>query len=370
MQNSKQSEALPKEQIHLNTVKSSWKTAQNSIYPHFEEDDNNRAVIHLLQLWAARHPDFETAAKGCNFSLGRGIALMGPFGTGKTVLMRILQRTLYYLQSPYQMQVRPMRTLVSEYEALLKNKVPMKESQLPAIRRHWFVDELGLTEREAINNYGPMFNVGDEVIGFRYDLFQQQQFLTHFTTNLTIDAMRSFYDGRTVSRLQEMCNFIPLSGTDRRINGKPVIKPAEQEAHAYTPEQKRQFTIAYYNSIPNYQVRFTDTGQLDVLLPAKMFQDLRAAGIIHLTDDQYNNTLKRAKAAVLQHCDQRIATSGDAAEVKASRNIKARISDGKPDKMDTMLIVAKARELALIDFFTHTPPATLQAKIAAHVAKL
>ena len=169
---------------NLNTVKSKWTLACNEVYPYFATDAENEDVITLLLLYIARDERFETAIPDKNYSLDKGLLLHGKPGTGKTILIRIMQRTLYYLRSEIQFKRLNMREICQDYQAS-GPAILMPEN------KHWFVDEFGLTQRELAQNYGNKIIVGDELIGIRYDLFQRG-YMLHLTTNLTEQQMIDF----------------------------------------------------------------------------------------------------------------------------------------------------------------------------------
>jgi len=61
-------------------------------------------------------------------------------------------------------------------------------------------------------------NVMGQIILMRYELFQNRQVHTHFTSNLTAPQIENYYGDRVRSRLREMCNWIKYksTSTDKR----------------------------------------------------------------------------------------------------------------------------------------------------------
>jgi hypothetical protein len=80
---------------------------------------------------------------------------------------------------------------------------------------HRCFDELGMEDPKS-NNFGNYRNVMTDIIVARYDMWRKYDMLTHITTNMGNDAIEAIYGDRTRSRLREMCNFIKLTGKDRR----------------------------------------------------------------------------------------------------------------------------------------------------------
>jgi len=185
----------------------------------FRVDDENREVVNLLYLYATRNPQFEQ--KG--YSLDKGLMLIGNVGTGKTGLIKTLQRFMLHKQEQLAFALKPAWEVaagfgIDGYEVFSRYR-----------KKHWCFDELGLVDKETIMHFGNKLNVSEMLILERYNLFTQG-YLTHFTTNLSDSRIKEVYDLRTYSRLKEMCNFLVLIGTDRRRTAVPrPLAPAGPE---------------------------------------------------------------------------------------------------------------------------------------------
>lgn len=193
--------------------------------PGFVADEHNKPILRLLYLYASRSEEFEREG----YSLDKGLLLYGNVGSGKTDLLRSLQRALWLVQSPIAFAYVNMKQVGEEfgtggYTAMHRYA-----------RRHWMFDELGQLEKETVGNYSNKVNVAESIILTRYEQFRYGH-LSHFTTNLTKDQMKEHYDNRVWSRLQEMCNMICVVGPDRRPIALPKVKHRNQEELQLLPD--------------------------------------------------------------------------------------------------------------------------------------
>lgn len=195
------------------------------LVPDFVIDEKNREAYNLLYYYLASHSNFENTEAG--HALGRGLLLMGQIGTGKTDLMRILQRCFNRLQDSRRFAYVSMIELARQY-AIQGPEVIDRYA-----KKNLYVDEFGLIDAannrkfESVSYYGNRVDVGELLVLNRYDEYKNG-ILTHFSTNLSGELLEKLYDPRTFSRLFEMCNFIPVTGSDRRKTAKPkppVIAP-------------------------------------------------------------------------------------------------------------------------------------------------
>ena len=155
------------------------------------------------------------AALWCG-ELRRGVALCGPTGSGKSVRLRILSRSL---------GVRMVHAV-----GLLD-----RLSRLEAGSQDWCaaigtggwnditnprwrdlaIDDLG-SEPESVSSWGNRRDVMERVLIERHMAFEEHGALTHFSTNLTWAQLADRYGSRAASRLQQMCALVPLVHEDWR----------------------------------------------------------------------------------------------------------------------------------------------------------
>lgn len=160
------------------------------------------------------------------------------YGQGKTlffeiVYSRVLRKSKFKMwKSTTAKELREV--YVKEGQEGLKNFITCK---------NLFIDDLG-DEEEKTKHYGDDMNVLRYVILKRYEMWLDKEYLTHLTTNLTIEEIAERYDGRVADRLLQMTEIVEfdfIQGSFRQIKTtrrltesekvKEVEKPKEQPKH-------------------------------------------------------------------------------------------------------------------------------------------
>lgn len=141
----------------------------------------------------------------------RGVLLLGPVGTGKTLCLKLvcaLLKTNYMTATD----------LICEFSRngadglwSLIRPVNLRDAKEMAI------DDIG-SERETVN-YGAPFPM-PEIIAHRYDVWQHYGIRTHFATNLAKDAMIARYGQRAYDRLRDMCEVVKVPGNTQSLRGQ------------------------------------------------------------------------------------------------------------------------------------------------------
>lgn len=181
-------------------------------------DEENKGVVNTLCMYFTGDKDFLKLRP--DFSFSKGILLIGPIGCGKTELMKICNENpkLSFAQHDCQDIVDEYTTkeigeeVFDKYCGNLANKSNDKYFGQPYLGR--FFDDLG---SESLGNHmGNVRNVMGEIIRIRHK--ELPRHFTHFTSNLDMDALKSFYGERAADRLKEMCNVIeyPATAKSRR----------------------------------------------------------------------------------------------------------------------------------------------------------
>jgi energy-coupling factor transporter ATP-binding protein EcfA2 len=168
----------------------------------FEVDEFNRELTRLLFSYATRDAYFSEQG----YSLDKGLLLYGNVGSGKTGQMKVLQRVFNLMQSPFAFAYTTVSAVADAFGDYGQ--------------RNWMFDELGRLDRETVAYFGNRVNVAESLIQNRYEFFSRG-YLSHFTTNLSLQEMQQSYDERVWSRLTEMCNLVKATAPDRRENAKP-----------------------------------------------------------------------------------------------------------------------------------------------------
>jgi len=147
----------------------------------------------------------------------KGLLLWGLQGRGKTLFLRLLTQNF----SPAARWTSALG-LVQEYQergaaALMAQMSRDDYDVTPDGYRQMMIDDVG---REPLGKrYGETFDVLAAVVDARYRAWQRYGYAaaTWFTSNFDGNEMATRYDGRTVSRLAEMCEVIELTGPDWRL---------------------------------------------------------------------------------------------------------------------------------------------------------
>ena len=188
---------------------------------NFKIDDSNIKVVSAMVAWINR--DEEELNKHFEGSIDKGWCLIGTVGTGKTVLMKVLNANLIYSKSflVYKMQ--------SIWEPAFGYAQKGHEALYRYFTGHWFFDELGLVEKETVTYFGNKLNVSATIIQDRHKSFIEKQLLSHFTTNMSLAQVGETYGDMVLSRLKQMCNVVAVLSHDRRLNATtPTIDPKKE----------------------------------------------------------------------------------------------------------------------------------------------
>jgi energy-coupling factor transporter ATP-binding protein EcfA2 len=177
--------------------------SQFEIYP------NDLELIYKLLVYAIG--DKENAERH-GISLRKGILLVGPIGSGKTCLLKLIS---YFFPRETQYQIKPTREISFEFEkdgfSVINqySKGSFFRYGNTLIPKVWCFDDLGLEQTPKY--YGNDCNVMAEILLARYDLFVSKRMMTHITTNLSASELESIYGNRIRSRMREMFNLVAFS---------------------------------------------------------------------------------------------------------------------------------------------------------------
>lgn len=164
---------------------------------------------------------------------GRGLWFEGPQGTGKTTLAMLVSK--HALAAGHSVAIYSVPRILAELRDTFDDDAEWGATEL--IDRLTEVELLQLDDLGAERTSAWVLEQLYSVINARYEA--QRAVLV--TTNLGIDELRDQVGARTVSRLTEMCDQIPLYGDDQRLTAgfskagaapavAPPASPAEPPA--------------------------------------------------------------------------------------------------------------------------------------------
>jgi DNA replication protein DnaC len=140
---------------------------------------------------------------------GRGLWLFGDNGTGKTTLAMLVSRTA--LDAGHSVAIYSLPRLLAEIRATFESD--SEGSYVGFLDRLARVDLLHLDDLGAEKTSPWVLEQLYAIVNARYEAERS----IVLTTNLVdADELAEQVGKRTVSRLEEMCEVIPLRGTDRR----------------------------------------------------------------------------------------------------------------------------------------------------------
>ena len=192
-----------------------------SIRSNFNIDDHNSNFFTNLIKYQFNDPS-------CEFDLNKGLLLHGNIGVGKTIAMMLFEKKLDIKYFPRRYKIVTCREVQMEfnksgYDSIQKysrdsfSKNYHGNGEMLDRNRPLTIcfDDLG-TEDSQAKHFGNSTNIMSEIILDRYEMFQRDKMITHFTSNLTASELKNKYGDRVVSRLREMVNDVVLGGEDRR----------------------------------------------------------------------------------------------------------------------------------------------------------
>jgi DNA replication protein DnaC len=143
---------------------------------------------------------------------GRGLWFMGPVGTGKTTLAMLVSKSA--LKAGRSVAIYSLPRLLNE----IRDTHRAERSHLELLDRLIGVDLLHIDDVGAERTTDWVLEELYSIINGRYE---DQRSLVITTNILDHEALCEQITERTVSRLTEMCDELPLLGHDRRMETRP-----------------------------------------------------------------------------------------------------------------------------------------------------
>jgi DNA replication protein DnaC len=144
---------------------------------------------------------------------GRGLWFMGPVGTGKTTLAMLVSKAA--LAAGRSVAIFSLPRLLNE----IRDTHRAERSHLDLLDRLSAVDLLHIDDIGAERTNEWVLEELYSIVNARYE---DKRSVVITTNILDRDALCEQITERTVSRLTEMCDELPVTGHDRRLELRPV----------------------------------------------------------------------------------------------------------------------------------------------------
>jgi DNA replication protein DnaC len=149
-----------------------------------------------------------------NLEAGKGLWLFGDTGTGKTTLAMLVSKEA--LEKGHSVAIYSLPKLLSRIRRTYDAE-PGGDSYMAFFERLTSVDLLHIDDFGAEKRSDWVLEQLYALVNERYE----DRRSVMLTTNLIVDKLEEQIGGRTVSRLTETCEQIPLFGVDRRLEKAP-----------------------------------------------------------------------------------------------------------------------------------------------------
>lgn len=152
----------------------------------------------------------------------KGLLIIGSIGCGKTFMMRLYQKV--FLGSLRGFKIVNSGILIDMLDEVSISEI--KERYGYGCKMDLYIDDIGV-KYSVSSKYGNKVNVISEILLERYELFVNEGWKTHLSTNLlpknddsNLDesnpTIQSVYGIRVYDRIKEMCALIVFNGKSLR----------------------------------------------------------------------------------------------------------------------------------------------------------
>jgi DNA replication protein DnaC len=167
--------------------------------------DIDRQIVNATRRFADRIDD--------HLDAGRGLWFMGPVGTGKTTLAMLVSKAA--LKAGRSVAIFSLPRLLNE----IRDNYGSQRSHVDLLDRLTAVDLLHLDDIGAERTNDWVLEELYSIVNARYE---DQRSMVITTNILDREALCEQITERTVSRLTEMCDELPLLGHDNRMDLRSV----------------------------------------------------------------------------------------------------------------------------------------------------
>lgn len=160
-------------------------------------DSSNKHIINQLYFYLKGDSRFEG-------DLTRGILLLGPLGTGKTIIMEAFCGVFNKISARKRITIIKAKELWPTIKRNEEGFYPLKQKPL-------YIDDMG-KEPKKIIDFGTETCPMAELLSLRYDYGA----LTFATGNYNLNTLSQHYGETITDRMKEMFNILILTGNSRR----------------------------------------------------------------------------------------------------------------------------------------------------------
>ena len=186
----------------------------------FVIDEHNKKVLRFLLYYFNGSELAEDVFPEAKYKLHKNLLIMGPVGTGKTLLMQVMSEYLRYTNNPRFFHCMSVTQMVNYYTIHNNlDRYTYNEENSTGFQPKPFnicLNDIGVQSKTYFGMDTQLLT--NEFLHARNEIWTQQGHTAHLTTNLTIKQLEEkFADGfgRLVDRFKTY-NVITLTGGSRR----------------------------------------------------------------------------------------------------------------------------------------------------------
>lgn len=188
---------------------------KRKIWEHCEEKakaGNELFIWDSSSIWMIRNMMYYFANDPrCDWPLDKGLLISGNIGVGKTWLFEIFRDISRKYLKPSGKNFK-MCTCRDVYQAYSEDENTAIEKYTD---RNWCFDDLGNEPLER-KDYGNSVLPMESILTHRYGKFKAYHYLTHLSTNLSVEEIRERYGERMFDRLMQMTHVVSWTGDSKR----------------------------------------------------------------------------------------------------------------------------------------------------------